>query len=195
MTDNAPGPFFERILYITAGVPHVMQFSIAGFVSPDIVFVHGRVNLRDSTVFDADTAANDLVDKLLPFWSDGTSFANWQIFSQPTPDDLPIAVAGNVFTAKNGTGTVGGALEEATQQQNIWRTTAGGLYKLVMLDLIMPFNTKINVLPSSGILKDLSDYLTASVGWVVGRDGGFPNTYLASTRTLNDKQRKIRRMT
>lgn len=195
MTDNLPGPWFARIKYISASVPHDMQFSIDDFTAPDIVFPFGRVRLRDSTVFNADTAMNDLVDLLVPSWSDGTSFANWQIFSQPTADDLPIAVTGNQFTAKNGTGTPGSSLEEATQQTNIWRTLAGGLFKMVFIDQIMPTQAKISVLPASGILKDLSDYLTASTGWIVGRDNSFPNVFLAATHNLNQKQRKIRRLT
>lgn len=195
MTDNLPGPFFGRIKYISAAVPHDMQMSINSWGSVGIGFPFGKVGLRDLTGFDADTAMNDLVDKLLPFWSAGTEFANWQIFSQPTADDLPIAVTGNQFTAKVGTGTPGSSLEEATFQTNSWRTNAGGLYKLCMIDQIMPSQAKVSVLPSSGILKDLSDYLTASTGWVVGRDGGFPSVFISATRTLNDKQRKIRRQT
>jgi len=172
-----------------------MQFSVNEWEVPSIGADFGTFKLRDTTFFDADAAMNDLVDLLVPFWSDGTSFANWQVFSQPTADDLPVPVIGNVFTGKDGTGTPGTAQEEATQRTNIWRTEDNNLFKLVMLDVFIANFAKISILPGSGILHDLSAYLTASAGWIVGRDGSFPNTFLAQTNDLNDKQRKIRRMT
>jgi hypothetical protein len=195
MASNDPGPFFGRINSLFGGVPHNQQFSLTTFNPPAGAFTHGSVQNDAAIDLNLDSMMNDFVDVLAPFFTSGFSFNNWQIFSKPTPSDLPVPVEGNIFTGKVGTASPGFA-EVATQQTIVWRTTGFKLFKIVLVDYVEDVSfEKITVLPGSGPLFDLDSFLRGAFTGIIGRDGNFPAVFVAATKTLNEKQRKIRRQT
>lgn len=185
-----PGPFFVQLKYISGVNPHIMQFSIDDYVAPSGSFDFGQINDRSSVLLDADLAINAYVDILKAFYTDGTTFVNWTLFSKPTPADIPVPVMGNVITTGTGAATPGFA-EEATQQTINYRTTLFNGMKIVLLDYNEDVSfSKIQVVPGSGPLHDLDAYLHDNACIVTGRDGAFAGTFVSATKKLNDKLRK-----
>jgi len=188
-----PGPFFVQLKYISGANPHVMQFSVNNFQAPSIGHDFGQIDDRTSTPQDAEVAINAYVDILKAFWSSGTTFVNYTIFSKPTPADIPVPVMGNVITSGVGTASAGFA-EEATQETINYRTTDFNLFKIVLLDYSEDVSfSKVLVVPGSGALADLDGYLHDDGCVVFGRDGNPAGTFISATKKLNDKLRKTYR--
>lgn len=185
-----PGPFFVQLKYISGVNPHIMQFSVKDWTPPASSHIYGDFETKGGAPLDADIAVNAYVDILKAFWTSGTTFVNWTLFSKPTPADIPVPVMGNVVTTGVGTHT-GGFAEEATQQTINYRTTAFNLLKIILLDYDEDVSfSKIQVVPGSGPLFDLDAYLHDADCVVVGRDGNFAGSFISATKKLNDKLRK-----
>jgi hypothetical protein len=84
---------------------------------------------------------------------------------------------------------------KAVQKTFTFRTNEFGTSKLVLLDAAS-FNTfnKQTTLSSGGPEDLLRDYLGSADGWLLGRDGGKPTTFLQIAVTLNEKLRRSYRM-
>jgi hypothetical protein len=188
-----PGPFFGQVKYVSGVNPHIMQFSLNNYVTPSFGHDFGTVDDRTSTPQDLLVAINAYVDVLKAFWSDGTTFVNFQLFSKPTPADIPVPIQG--FALTTAVGTAGASFaEEATQQTINYRTTDFNLMKIVLLDYAENVSfSKILVIPGSGALFDLDDYLHSDGCVINGRDGNPAGTFISATKKLNDKLRKAYR--
>jgi len=188
-----PGPFFVQIKYVSGANPHIMQISVNDWVEPSVGHDFGTIDDRTSTPQDTDDAINAYVDVLKAFWSDGTTFINWQLFSKPSPGDIPLPVAGNALVTAVGTAGASFA-EEATQMTINYRTTDFHPMKVVLLDYAENVSfSKILVIPGSGPLFDLDAYLHSDACVVFGRDNHPAGTFVSATKKLNDKLRKTYR--
>lgn len=193
MTMHDPGPYYVHLNYVSGQNPHTMQFSVQNFVLPFGGFPFGTIDTRASVPVDTDDAINAYVDVLKAFWSGGTTFVSWVLFSKLIPADIPVPVMGNVVTTGVGTASPGFA-ESATQETINYRTTAFNLLKIVLLDYNEDVGfDKIRVIPGSGPLFDLDAYLHSTDSVVFGRDGSPAGTFISATKKLNDALRKAYR--
>jgi hypothetical protein len=192
---NFRGPFFVKISSHSEFGPHVQQIPTTDYTGPSLVFPFGVFTGWDLTLADADVMIVALVDKMAKFFPAAYTFDNWQVFSQPTPADPAIPLAGNTFTAKVGTSVASG-WDKATQATITWRSTTFGKSKLVFLDYSSGGDfSKIATLPGSGDLFDLdAEFTNVSNGWKA-QDNGRPQTFISMTATLNEKLRRAYRLT
>jgi hypothetical protein len=185
-----PGPFYAQVKYISGTNPHFMQFSVGNWTPPSGGAPQGKLTSQGSGDLLTTAAINQYVDFLKAFWSSGTTFVNYLIFSKPTPTDIPVPVTGDVLSSAVGTASAGFA-EEATQQTINYRTLSFNLMKIVLLDYSEDVSfSKIQTVPGSGPLFDLDAYLHSGDCVVTGRDGAFAGSFISATKKLNDKLRK-----
>jgi hypothetical protein len=182
-----------RLGYVAGANPHNMQVSCNAWSPPGGGFANGSFLKNGGGSIDTLAALSDFTDVLVPFWSSGTTFVNWQVFFVSAPGVPPVPIAGGNFTAVVGTAASPFA-EEATQQTINWRTTDFNLMKLVLLDYAENVGfSKIRTLPGSGALFDLDAYLKSADCPIVGRDGTPAGQFISATKKLNDELRKIYR--
>lgn len=192
---NFRGPFFVDIQYHSSFGPHRMQIPTLAWSPPAFGADFGLFTKWEGGQVDADLMVNDLVDVIVPFFTADTTFDNWTVFSQPTDTDPAVPVGGNSFTAKVGTDASGG-WTQAVQNTCTWRSEAFGKSKLVFLDMASNGDfSKISTKGTSGIIFDLdAEYTNTAKGWSA-QDNSRPATFIASTRTLNEKLRRSGRLT
>lgn len=193
MSESSPGPFFVQINYSSEFAPHSME----------IPTLNASVAILDSSswnflvpggdTLDVDTSVKGLVNLLKTQFPASVHFDNYVLFSQPDPD-LP---ATPVFSGELGiAGTfVTPGWYKAVQFTMTFRTNEFGIFKLVLLDVgsANNFNKETSLVSGEGF-DLIRDYITATDSWILGRDGGKPQTFLQLAKTLNEKLRRSYRM-
>lgn len=190
MAINSLYPAFVRINYTSAYGVHTMTVpSVPAVV--DITKPTGwAFNLRGAAApVDVELAVNDFVNLLRPFYKAAVKFTDFTVFTMDTPTSPPLPRFSATLSQTGS--SVAPGWDKATQLTMTWRTDEFGMFKLVMLD----YNTgndfsKLVDLSLAPNLEALSDYVTANVSWLAGRDGGRPNTFLQAASTLNEKLRR-----
>ena len=132
----------------------------------------------------------DFIDLLAAFHLNTTTFTGFTVYEWPDED----GPAQPVYTKGLGIAgglTPGAAWDKATQQTITWRTTLFGLFKIVLLDVETGGSFAKTVAPTAyAALSNLHDFVTDADGWLCGRDGGQPVTFLQAAITLNDRLRR-----
>lgn len=192
--ENALSPAFIKINYSSPFAPHTATIATVPYILPDVGNPSGQWQLRGAALpVDADGAVNDLVDLMLPFYESSITFEDYIIYTQADEDAPPLPQYSAIIN-KVGTGGAG-TWSKAVQYTWTWRTTAFGLFKLVMLDALSNNNfDKFTTLTPASAEKALSDYVTADVSWLSGRDNERPSVFLQGAKTLNEKLRRSYRM-
>jgi hypothetical protein len=191
---NSLSPAFVRIDYTSIYGAHSMTLPSVDVgtttIGGDIYQFLLPIPLLPTTV---SGAVEDFVDVIKPFFIPSTIFNGYTLFTQATPEDTPVPVETNNL---NIAGTGGDTTwEKAVQFTLTWRTTEFGVFKLVFLDAVSNNNfDKITDADSDIGLDPVNEYVTASVSWLRGRDGGRPKTFLQAAKTLNEKLRRSYRM-
>lgn len=191
---NSLSPAFVRIDYTSIYGPHSMTVPS---VEVEPTTIGGDVYqfilpppLLPTTV---QGAVIDFVNVIKPFFIPSTVFNGYTLFTQADETATPVPVETNSL---NIVGTGGATTwEKAVQFTLTWRTTAFGVFKLVFLDSVSNNDfDKITDADTDIGLDPVNEYVTASVSWLRGRDGGRPKTFLQAAKTLNEKLRRSYRM-
>jgi len=191
---NSLSPAFVRIDYSSAYGVHSMTLPSVPIEPTTIGGSIYQFVLRGAALpAQVEGAVNDFVDVVKLFFPSTVNFKSYTLYSQPEPEDTPQPVEANILNiAGAGTGT---SWSKAVQNTITYRTDEFGIFKLVLLDCFS-YNIfdKTDVLVPDDGLDLLTDYVTADVTWLAGRDGGRPNVFLQSAVTLNEKLRRSYRM-
>lgn len=194
MAQNSLFPAFVRIDYTSAYGPHSMTIPA---VPVEPTTVGGSIYqfiLRGAALpAQVDSAVEDFVDVIKGYFPATVTFIAYTLFTMADPEATPTPVESGQL---NIAGTAGGTTwSKAVQNTITWRTDEFGIFKLVLLDSISNNNfDKITAPAEGGTLEAISDYVTADVTWIAGRDGGRPNVFLQQATTLNEKLRRSYRM-
>ena len=194
MSHNSLYPAFVRIDYTSEHGPHSMTIPSVE-VAPTTLGGDIYQFVLPSPLLPAqvDSAVEDFVNVIKPFFIPSTVFNAYTLFMMDDPDSDPSPVESNALNIVGTAGT--SSWEKAVQWTITWRTTEFGLFKLVLLDAISNNDfDKITDADADVGLDPVNDYVTASVSWLRGRDGGRPNTFLQAAKTLNEKLRRSYRM-
>lgn len=194
MTLNSLFPAFVRIDYSTAYGVHSMTLPT---VDVEPTTPGGNIYqfiLRGAALpAQVDSAVEDFVNTIKVFWPSSTVFNSYTLFTMADPEATPQPVESNILNIA-GTNAVT-SYSKAVQYTWTWRTDEFGIFKLVFLDCPSA-NTfeKITSLAPASADEAVSNYVTADVTFLAGRDGGRPNTFLQIAKTLNEKLRRSYRM-
>lgn len=133
-----------------------------------------------------DTAANDLLDLLLPFWRPTTEFSRvelWRYFPEPSTDADFMSV---LELAEPGTAAAG--TDVAAQQETMTlRTLGGGIMRVQLMECVSTLTSKQNPPFSPAHFDALRTYLIGTAHPFVGRDDSRPLAAIAWGSGQNEK--------
>lgn len=195
MTANSLSPAFVRINYVSAYAPHVMTLPSVP-INPDIAQAPSGYEfvLRGAALpVEVDDAVHDFVNVITAYFDVTTTFVDYTLYSQPTPEDVPVPVWSGSL------GIAGIAFEptiwsKATEMTWTFRADDFTLFKLVFLDARVNSFDKQVVLTGGSSADGIRDYVTADVTWLASRGGGRPANFLQLSKTLNEKLRRSYKM-
>jgi hypothetical protein len=185
------GPYIMKISYAQLGFGvHTLTHSIDEWIDTSSTNNAGRIRKHDGGDEDTLVAIEGFLTKIKPFFTADVSFNSATIYRQLLPTDTPTPVVSIQFTGIVGTsGAVGWHV--ATEKTINMRSTAFNTFKLVFLDCdSLDDWDKVSILPSTGALHDLFEYLVGTENFVIARDGNYPSIFLSQTITLNEKLRR-----
>lgn len=188
MAANSLYPSFVRIFYHSQFGSHVMTLPTLQYSSAAIGTL-GEFATWDAGSTDADEMINALVDDIAGLYvEDETTFDNYEIFNMATPTSDPTWQYGGTLGV---TGTLASAVgwREAVQCTYTFRTSLGGIARLVLLDRptenVFARLTTLSA-PEALIATELG---STARGWA-GRDGGQFAVFKNQTITLNERLRR-----
>lgn len=133
-----------------------------------------------------DTAANDLLDLLLPFWRPTTEFSRvelWRYGAEPSTDKTFQAV---LDLAEPGTSAAG--VDVAAQQETMTlRTVNGGIMRVQLMEPVSSLTSRQNPPFSPAHFDALRSYLVGTAHPFVGRDDSRPLAAIAWGSGQNEK--------
>jgi hypothetical protein len=152
----------------------------------------GTFDIWSGGTINALTMVQGLVTKFLPLFNSDVSFNNYLVYKQLLPTDDIQPVASENFSGQIGTNT-DGDWAKATERIFIARSTAFGLCKLDLLDVVATLGFAPVISPPTAEQALLTEWMSDSNGWSA-RDNAQPNTFLKYTTNLNQALRKAYRM-
>ena len=192
---NSLYPGYIRLEYTSEYAPHIATLPLG--TMPEVADPFEDTTLLgwdDSSQNLADMVA-DLVTTLVPFYTEDTVFTVWSLYTLPDILELP-EFRGSVRLTTGNVGTnVGITWNKAVEYVLTWRTTEGGISKIVLLDAVSGGTfEKITDLTGHTDLIALDTVWTSLTQAWAGRDTSRPSAFLQATKTLNDKLRKEYRL-
>jgi len=193
MTPGSLSPAFIQAEYDSAYGHHVMTLPVntldLDIESPEntlvLTWAGGSINWRD--MLDA------LVGSMLEQFPATVVFGVATLWRQPTAEDLPIFVD-SYNVDQTGTDASPGEAK-ATQMTITARDSNGAIAKLVLLDFASNnIWAKFTTVAGAAVAALWTEWTDPSNGWS-SRKNARPNTFIAATRTLNEKLRRAYRLT
>lgn len=190
MTHLNPLLYFIKIKYITNTVEHSMTLPCnpqSGWVvgSEPSITPKAGADILMSVAVDA------LVAILRPALATVTDIVSAEAWFAPSPTSDPVWV----YTHPIGLAGTGAATATNMLQFVIsFRTFLGGVYRMFLMEpsSSITANVRASYPFGAGTATNISNYLTGSTGWVIGRDGGSLVVPIWQTSKYNDALRKKR---
>lgn len=191
MAVGSLSPAFVQISYHSPYAPHVMTIPTREW-EPGID--GGTFQTWEDSNINAVEMVEALVDKMKVFFVAAVSFDSFTIFTQPTPEDLPVPRFSAVLDV---VGTNASSHPYKAIQQT-WTAKAedGSLAKLVFLDMQNAGNFERLTFADLGAEGTalLNEWFAETNGWS-SRLNARPYFYLQTSTTVNEKLRKQYHMT
>jgi len=149
----------------------------------------GDIETWNGGTVSGDSMIETFIDLLEPFFPTTVAFDSFTIFTMATPTSPAIAQYSKVSSVVGTNATV--AQTKAVQATWSMKTLAGGIFKLVMLD--MNNGNSFAKILFSGLNAEaqaLLDHLFDPDMGFAGRDGARPSFFLQIAYTLNEKLRR-----
>lgn len=188
MAENSLAPGFFEVKYTFSGLLHRMRI-------PVLPVAGWTVGLEPSVV---DNGGNNVtmggaMTTLLPFlralFANTTDFVSTDAWFYPAGVDNPVWV----YNIAHGLlGTNAGANVASSMHTVSFRTSLGGIAKVVLMESVVTVNSRNSYPFGAGSLTNLVNWLIGAPGVWRGRDGGKLVTAIWSTTKTSDAIRKIR---
>lgn len=179
------------INYASVWGEHKATYPVVGYTPDATPGEPGYLTTRAGTSLQiVDDDVIDFIDILAAFHLNTTTFTGFTVYEWPD-EDGPAQPVYTKSVSIAGAQTPGAAWDKGTQQTVTWRTALFGLFKVVLLDLETGGSFSKSVSPTAyTALSNLHDFVIDEDGWLCGRDGARPVTFLQSAVTLNDSLRR-----
>lgn len=186
MAPNFIGPWFVEINSHSAFGPHRQLIPTLQW-TPGLTY--GEFETWDAAGVQADDMIEQLVDTLTEFYPSSYEWDNFIVYNQPTPADPAIPMIGKVLTQVGAATST--APSKAVQATWSFKTTLGGLSKLVLLDSYASADfAKVTPAAASPEVNAVIDEFTSVANGWAGRDNGRPSFFLQIAYTMNEKLRR-----
>jgi hypothetical protein len=194
---NSLFPGYVDVEYTSVYGPHAMRLPIRAEPDFDADPTLTQLEMWDLTPRSLFDMVTDLVTALAAYYPATTDFQLYSVWTLATPTSDPVFRQVSRFGVSpiSGSGTSVG-WDKATQLTHTFRTSGGGVSKLVALDAgsFNAWNKQTDPTGSADLLAVIAEWTSGAAGWA-GRDGFQPTTFLQLTKTLNEELRKSYRMT
>lgn len=185
MAQNSLYPAFTKIMYGAAGSPHTMVLPMIPDGVPSIG-LDPMVTTRTTSVLWS-TYVTTFLNLLKVFYNAATDFSVAEFYIMEDPEANPQFCYGSNPAIS---GTNAGANTSMSQTVVTFRTYAGGIFKLYLMEAVATVNQVVTAPFPAGATKNLSDHIVGTQCAIVGRDGGFALAPLRSIGKTNDALRK-----
>lgn len=190
---NSIAPSAVRINYHSEFGVHSATIPALDWTPPSGGFDFGSFLSWTAVARDADDMIKDLCLTLAAIVPATVNFDNYTIFTYADETADPVPVASNLIAQAGLEATPG--WYKAVQTTISIRTTAFGLFKLVVLDSASndDFDPIFGLAPSPALSAIVDQVRDQGNAWS-GRDNGRPDVLISQTKTLNEALRRAYRM-
>lgn len=182
MANNSDAPGFVLLQYQRGTFIHKAKLH----VNPDGVYTPGDTPTlvqRDTSTIVWTTAVDDFINVIKGIFNTAVDFTLAEYWQKPNPADDPVFIQSH---APGLSGTVATATSVASQAIWTFRTFAGGIKRLYLMESVNTPNQFISAPFAAGTVKTISDYMVAATGWIVGKDNSYPYVPLRYLTKTND---------
>lgn len=186
MTLHDISPAFCKINYNTNGHVHVMQLPMLPDTVPT-VGVDPQIQTKVGSAQAFSAAMDTFASLLTPILNTGDEISTAEFWYKPTAMDDPLWIFTHSLAAAGDSAT---AAVFAQQYTLSFRTVAGGVLKLTVMETVVVNNVK-NAYPFASTPSDnLGAFCTGDDSPFIGRDGAFPAVPIFLTTKTNNRLRK-----
>lgn len=183
MAVNSLYPGFWKLRYDSGVHTHTMIVPVKPELVGDVWYHYDK---DGNLTADLETAATAFVNIIKVFLPDGGSFQDVELWTLSSPTAAPVF---QELVDLSIAGTNVGAAMNNGQLLFTFRTVAGGLYRLYLMESAGTLDSVSNP-PFSGATATAVAALVASSSYVAGRDGSFLSSCVRSITKVNDALRK-----
>lgn len=188
MALNRPGPFTLQFPTFFSELSHVIEVNcdVIGAYPPGIIPADVQLRSRGGDGIALDVAANALWAVLRTQFHTTTLCSNYALYKRSEVNDERLFVSGGSLTALNGVSTSLNIL--ASQLVLTWRSAAGGIAKISLLEGVFVGQSRLPIAADGGFgIAGLNAYILSSSNVVMARDRSFPVASMNSSYGNNNK--------
>jgi hypothetical protein len=183
-TSLAPG--YARVTYDGTLFPHHMTIPVNYDGTPTIG-VEPDLLLKDASSLNGEAAIGAFITELLPAFHTGTNFGLCEFHTVDSVTGV------DQFIYAFNLGLVGSASAANIPTEEFvmtFKLSAGGLYRLYMMEGVTPANLRDLPPYPSGYEKTISDFVVSGASPIYGRTNAYPFAPISAISKYNDKLRK-----
>lgn len=186
MAQNYPGEYAVEIIYSVGGLTHKALISCDVSGTPSVGDAPSTIDLltKGGGVTPLDTAVNVYVTLLQPLFSTTVDFVKFEFWKYaPLSYDRTWITDGTL--GLNGTNA--GAYAPAKYRKFSFRTLAGGVAYLTLLESIVDGNLQESYPFASPASNAIANYAVGGTSWMKARD----NSFFSTPILLSDGQNEV----
>jgi len=193
---NSLYPAYVELEYTSKFGPHSAIFPLRAEPAFGSAPAETTVESWDSDNVDLYTMVTNLTNALANYYDEDDAFTLYSTWTLETPTSDPVFRETYRFPIPIVGGGTAIGWQKAVQSTHTFRTSLGGISKLVCLDAgsFDAWDKQVDPTGSADLLAIIEEWSSGDNAWA-GRDGGQPTTFLQLTKTLNEKLRRAYRMT
>lgn len=188
MTSYPAGPYVVEIPQVYSNLTHSLTFNcdVIGEAAPGSAPTAITLRSHDGTGVNLDIGVNAAWALIRPFFQVLTLASSYTLWKQTVGVTDRQFISAGALSAPNGVNP-GGNLP-AQQLVLTWRSAAGGIMKLQMLEGVFEGNARLPLLssPDANVLN-LSTYILGNDNWITARDRSFPVAAMNASYSQNEK--------
>ena len=190
MTANFPGPYGLRMFYTASTREHVQQLNID--LDQDAAPGDPFENLTVVTIAAQSPSLDAYVDAwvalMVPFYASATATIDYAELWKYDPGTYDATFISSYDIAEAG--TAGGSTNIASEGIYTFRTTEGGVMKIVFEDTVTSPGASVPYASLGGSSADLVDFVLGDGGGFLGKDTSFPISFLKFHPGTNERNFK-----
>lgn len=188
---NSLFPGFFRFFYKNGGQEHRHEVPIVPSVDGASITAISLLRQANGDGVAVTAAAEAYATAFRKLHPTTTTVERWELYSVASPGAIPVLQA---LGSINLPGTGVGAKVEDSQATITFKTKAGGLIKVVVLDTYFQYDQIVSTYTVGGTVNESAyiEYMLGPTNIRVGRDNAFPLTFKRIVTKQNDALRKAR---
>lgn len=184
MATNCLAPAYLRIFYSANSHDHVLTIPVINSgTGADF-----EVERYDNSTVDQQTAVEELLDLVVPFFATTATFTGWEAYTQLNCESTPVFKNPGTLSSVDGTNV--GAAAAWYQATLTFKTALGGRGRFQMMEGVFGVNQHLPIVGLGGIVEALADWLISDSSFVWARDNSRLVLPVNYTTKMNDTLRK-----